>query len=148
MEDTCFYCGTAPASPSSSYLCPMYRENASRLFTRIDKTVVTVPRCCACCSVHRRYTCLSYGVSSMVVVLIAVSVIYMQRQMSFWDLISLTGGVAILAVVGGEIINRWWFERIAIPRRHSIKSQGDVHEANVVREMQFKGWGLRDSTPS
>jgi hypothetical protein len=73
---------------------------------------------------------------------------YFHDVSSLWNTVSMIGVGSILAIVGGEIVNRWWFERVAIPRQHSIKSESNVHEARVVRQMQFKGWSLRDPTPS
>jgi hypothetical protein len=126
----------------------MYREIQGRFFMKFEKTVVAVPRCPACRAVHRRYKQMSYALSCVVVVLVLAVSLRVHSAASLWNIVSVMGAASILAVVGAEIINRWWFERVAIPRRHFIKSQSNVHEANVVRQMQFKGWSLRDPTPS
>lgn len=129
-------------------MCPMYMETVRKLFIKIERTKVAVPRCQSCRSIHGRSRRQAFLIGYVISLLMFLYPIGMLWGTSVALTMCLIWVGWVTANVIGENINRWHFNRRVIPHKFGIKNQENVHSAESIKKMQRMNWSLRDPSPS
>jgi hypothetical protein len=128
-----------------SFVCEMNRVIKGRGFDDVEHTEVAISRCSDCARIHRHYKRCSFAIGFAISLPVAAFLVLWRWQ---WNK-SVCNTLAIIGIVLfigiwylGNIINSLCFESRVIPNKHGIKSEGDVYEAEVIRNKEQKGWVL------